>query len=173
MMTRYLLGLLVAAVAAFSAIAGDIPHDELKGLDEQVQAIKSDVLDLSSELNRLEEKLLFPSNSQVSLFVSLVDDKFRLDSAQVKLDNQVVASYLYTYRELEALRDGGVQRIYTGNVGGGDHELVVSVAGKVSAGSVVRRSATYTLKKDVGPKFVEIKITEPNVADRAIQFKDW
>jgi hypothetical protein len=31
--------------------------------DEQVQEIKSDVLGIASELNRLEERLLYPSNT--------------------------------------------------------------------------------------------------------------
>jgi predicted nucleic acid-binding Zn-ribbon protein len=36
-------------------------QQQMKGLDEQVQEIKSDVLDISQELSRLEEKLLYPS----------------------------------------------------------------------------------------------------------------
>jgi len=170
---RYMLAVFSIVRLVSPVWADDIPRDELQGLDEQVQAIKSDVLDLTSELSRLEEKLLFPSNSQVALFVSLGDDKFRLDSAQVKLDSQVVANYLYNFRELEALKKGGVQRIYTGNLGTGDHELVVSVSGKGNAGAVIQRSATYTVKKAVGPKFVEIKITEPNAAEQSIRFQDW
>ena len=170
---RYMVTVLMLALTVSAARAGDIPRDELQGLDEQVQAIKSDVLDLTSELARLEEKLLYPSNSQVSLFISLGDEKFRLDSAQVKLDSQVVANYLYNFRELEALKKGGVQRIYTGNLATGDHELVVSMSGKGSTGAVVHRSATYTVNKAVGPKFVEIKIVEPNVADQSISFQDW
>ncbi|MBW2294697.1 MAG: hypothetical protein JRG94_20655, partial [Deltaproteobacteria bacterium] len=43
----------------------------MQSLDEQVQEIKSDVLGIAAELNRLEEKLLYPSNTQVAVFVSL------------------------------------------------------------------------------------------------------
>ena len=35
-------------------------REQMKGLDEQVQEIKSDVLSIAAELSRLEEKLLYP-----------------------------------------------------------------------------------------------------------------
>ena len=77
--------------------AAEVTREQIKGLDEQVQDIKKDVLDLTSELSRLEEKLLFPSNTQVSLFVSVAgDEDFILDSVQIKMDNKVVAHHLVT-----------------------------------------------------------------------------
>jgi hypothetical protein len=156
-----------------SIYAEDITRDQIKGLDEQVQDIKKDVIDLTAELSRLEEKLLFPSNTQVSVFISVNDgDSFRLDTVQVKLYNAVVAHHLYNFRELEALQKGGVQKIYVGNVKTGDHELVVSFAGKAPAGGDLQRSATYKLNKDVGPKFVEVKIAG-SAGSQEIQFKDW
>jgi hypothetical protein len=165
-----ILALLGVSVTGFAA---DVTQDELKSLDEQVQDIKKDVLDLTTELNRLEEKLLFPSNSQVSLFVSLGDPKFRLDGVKVTLDDQEIAQYLYNFRELEALQKGSVQRIYTGNLKAGEHELVISVAGKASGGGDSRRSASFTLIKEVGPKFVEVTIAGSGGAGKVIEFKDW
>ena len=106
--------------------AAEVTQEQIKGLDEQVQDIKKDVLDLTSELSRLEEKLLFPSNTQVSLFVSVAGDEgFVLDSVQIKMDNKVVAHHLYTFKEIEALRAGGVQRIYTGNIKTGDRTFKI------------------------------------------------
>lgn len=164
-----MLGVLTPAFAA-----DDVSRDQIKGLDEQVQDIKKDVLNLTSELSRLEEKLLFPSNSQVSLFVSMhKGDEFRLDSIQLKLDDKVVAQHLYTFRELEALQEGGVQRLYTGNLRTGEHNLVVSFIGKAPAGGDYQRSATYTVVKQVGPKFVEIKIAGPGAAEQDVKFRDW
>ena len=132
------------------------------------------MLNLSTELARLEEKLLFPSNTQVSLFVSMhKGDDFRLESVQLKLDDKVVAQHLYTFRELEALQMGGVQRLYTGNINTGEHELVVSYIGKAPAGGDYKRSGTYRISKDVGPKFVEIKISGPESTEQDLQFRDW
>jgi hypothetical protein len=166
------LGLLMSLNSV--VIAEQVTRNQIKGLDEQVQDVKKDVLNLTSELSRLEEKLLFPSNTQVALFVSLKKgDDFRLDSVQIKLNNKVVAQHLYAFRELEALHRGGVQKIYTGNIKTGDHDLVVSFIGKAPAGGEYRRSANYKVNKSVGPKFVEIKITGPGVDDQGIHFQDW
>jgi len=169
-----LCSIYLAAILSFVVSAEEVSREQVKGLDEQVQGIKKDVLNLSSELARLEEKLLFPSNTQVSLFISMHEgDDFRLDSVQLKLDKKVVAQHLYSYRELEALQLGGVQRLYLGNVKTGEHELVVSYSGKAPAGGEYKRSGTYRVNKDVGPKFVEIKIAGPESTEQDIQFRDW
>ncbi|HEY9049968.1 MAG TPA: hypothetical protein VIQ03_00395 [Gammaproteobacteria bacterium] len=161
-------------LSATALQAEDISREQIKGLDEQVQDIKKDVIDLTADLTRLEEKLLFPSNTHVSIFISLTEgDNFRLDAVQIKLDNKVVSHHLYTFRELEALQRGGVQRIYTGNVKTGDHDLVVSFVGKAPAGGEYQRSASYKLNKNVGPKFVEVKLAGPNAGSQDISFKDW
>lgn len=171
---RQFLCLVLAVFLSAVAGAEEISREQIKGLDEQVQDIKKDVLNLSTELARLEEKLLFPSNTQVSLFISMhKGDDFRLDSVQLKLDEKVVAQHLYTFRELEALQMGGVQRLYTGNIKTGDHDLVVSYVGKAPAGGEYKRSGTYRINKDVGPKFVEIKIAGPESTEQDLQFRDW
>ena len=171
---RQFLIIIVSALMPFVANADEISRDQIKGLDEQVQDIKTDVLNLSSELAKLEEKLLFPSNTQVSLFISMhAGDDFRLDSVQLKLDEKIVAQHLYAFRELEALKMGGVQRLYIGNIKTGEHELVVSYTGKAPAGGEYKRSSSYRVTKDVGPKFVEIKITGPDSSEQDIQFRDW
>lgn len=152
----------------------EVTREQVKGLDEQVQDIKKDVLQLTSELTLLEEKLLFPSNTQVSVFVSLQGDKdFVLDSMQIKLDNKVVAQHLYTYKEIEALREGGVQRIYTGNIKTGDHSLVASFMGRGSSDAEYQQNGNFTVTKAVGPKFVEIVIKGNSASDQSVSFKDW
>ena len=68
---------------------------------------------------------------------------------------------------------GGVQRLYIGNIMTGDHDLVVSYTGKAPAGGEYTRSGKYRVNKDVGPKFVEIKIAGPESTEQDIQFRDW
>jgi hypothetical protein len=166
--------ILAFLVVATVSHAEEVTRQQIKGLDGQVQDIKTDVLALTSELTRLEERLLYPSNTQVALFVSLTEgDDFRLDSVQLKLDNKVVTHYVYSFRELEALQRGGVQRVYTGNINTGEHELVASYIGVSTTGGEYKRSATYKVNKDVGPKFVEIKIAGPDSTQQDISFKDW
>src|SRR6478609_11985209 len=72
-------------------------QQQMRGLDEQVQQIKSDVLGIAAELNQLEEKLLYPSGTQVAIFVSLSKgDELRLDAVRLQIDGQLVAHYIYS-----------------------------------------------------------------------------
>lgn len=172
------IAILAAAIALgvspLAAPAAEVTQEQIKGLDEQVQDIKQDVLDITTELSLLEEKLLFPSNTQVSLFVSLTGDQdFVLDAMQIELDGKVVAKHLYTYKELEALRLGGVQRIFTGNIETGDHAMVARYIARTANGDEMRGSNEFTVSKAIGPKFVEIIITGGNVGDAALGFQDW
>jgi hypothetical protein len=172
-MSRTIFGLLwIALQFVPSANAEEVSREQIKGIDEQVQEIKKDVLSISAELKLLEEKLLYPSNTQVSLFVTLArKDKFRLDSAQLMLDGKAVATHIYTFKELEALQAGGMQRIYTGNVQTGEHLLKVGFIGKDADGKEQRQTAEYRFKKGVGPGLVEITLA--GSGDSGIGFKDW
>ena len=156
-----LISMLVLSVAVYGE---ENSREQIKGLDDQVQEIKSDVLSIAAELNQLEEKLLYPSNTQVAVFISLAGgETFRLDSVEIRLDGKAVAHHLYTFKELEALQRGGVQRIYTGNVRSGEHDLDVFVIGITEGGADLRISEQYTVKKDEGPKIVEIALAAQTI----------
>jgi hypothetical protein len=120
----------------------------------------------------LEEKLLYPSNTQLSLFVTLRGDgKLRLDALRLKIDGQDAAHHIYTFKELEALQGGGVQRIHTGNVRTGEHSVEVAVIGKVGSADF-QQIATYRFKKAVEPKLLEIVVDRSESSGRVIQFKE-
>jgi hypothetical protein len=132
---------------------------QMRDLDEQVQQTKSDVLSIAAELNQLEEKLLYPSGTQVAVFVALAKgDQMRLDAVRLQIDGQLVAHYIYSAKELEALRKGGVQRIYVGNVATGDHQINVLVDGKLKGGADFNRAEHFTFHKEVKPKLVELTV---------------
>ncbi len=159
----FILGISLLVLGA-AADGQEIPKEQIKGLDEQVQEIKSEVLSIAAELNQLEEKLLYPSDTQVAVFVSLAGgDTFRLDSVEIRLDGEPVAHHLYTFKELEALRKGGVQRIYTGNVRSGEHDLQVRMLGKSEGGTDFEKSGHFKVAKDVGPKIVDIALAARDI----------
>jgi hypothetical protein len=163
-----LIPVVVLLVMCSAAHGQEVTSNQIKGLDEQVQEIKSDVLGIAAQLSQLEEKLLYPSNTQVAMFVSLAGEKvFRLDSVSIRIDGEPVASHLYTFKELEALQKGGVQRIYTGNLRSGGHDLEVTVLGQTAEGTDFNKSEQFTVHKDVGPRIVEISLD-----GRAIALKD-
>lgn len=165
---------LLSGINSAPAEAEPVSKEQMQSLDEQVQEIKSDVLSIAAELNGLEEKLLYPSNTQVAIFVSLAEGgNFRLDSVQLQIDGERVAHYIYSFKELEALQKGGVQRIYTGNIPTGEHQLEVSVAGKLSDGDDVGATERFSFRKDVEPKLVAITLAGQDSGEARIQLGDW
>jgi hypothetical protein len=154
----------------------EIPSDQqqMRGLDEQIQEIKSDALRMSAELSQLEEKLLYPSGTQVAIFVALAKgDTMRLDAVRLQIDGQLVAHYIYSAKELEALRKGGVQRIYVGNVASGDHKLDVLVDGKLEGGADFNRTGQFTFRKEVKPKLVGLTLAGPGSGNTPIALGEW
>ncbi len=134
-------------------------QQRMRGFDEEVQQIKSDVLGIAAELNQLEEKLLYPSGTQVAIFIALAKgDQMRLDAVRLQIDGQLVAHYIYSFKELEALRKGGVQRVYVGNVATGDHKLDVVVDGKLEGGADFSRTEHFTFSKEVKPKLLGLTV---------------
>lgn len=151
------------------------PAASAPGVDGQVQSLKSDVLDLNRDLFVLEQELLYPANTQVAVFVSMdAGTFFALDSVQLKVDGKEVANYLYTPREVHSLVQGGVQRLYVGNLKVGKHELVAFFTGKGPHDLDYTRGATLDFQKDIGAKYLELTITDDQrKLQPQFRIKDW
>lgn len=159
----------------FLSLAAPAQADSFDSLDREVQGLKQEVIELNRDLLILEEELLFPASTQLAVFLSAdVGDLFRLDSVQLKLNDQVVANHLYSEREFDALRRGGVQRLYLGNVKSGEHELTALFVGHGPRGREYRRAAATTLSKGTEPKYIEFRIED---SEQKLQpefiVKDW
>jgi hypothetical protein len=130
-------------------------------LDARIQEAKGDVIRLNRDLLVLEEELLFPANTQVAVFLSMdVGKLFELGSVQVKLDDKIVANYLYTPLEVKALHRGGVQRMYLGNLKSGTHEIVALFTGGGPHFRDYKRGATVKFDKGTEPKYIELQIKD-------------
>ena len=173
-LSRSFMLLLLACIPLYSGIAQDLSGEEMRSLDGQVQEIKSDVLSISSELGNLEERLLYPSSTQIALFVALAEDEsFRLDAVQLEINGELATHHIYSYKELEALQKGGVQRIYTGNVATGDHQLTVTMIGKLKNGKDLSQSDSFVFAKGIEPKALGITLGGPEFGGSGIQVGDW
>ena len=154
--------------------AQEISGDDMRSLDGQVQEIKSDVLDIASDLSILEERLLYPSDTQLALFVSIEEDEeFRLDAVQIEINGELATHHIYSFKELEALQKGGVQRIYTGNIATGNHDLNVTMIGKHKNGDDFNASDNFVFAKGIKPKAVGITLAGPGSGNSGIQVGDW
>jgi hypothetical protein len=163
------------AEPATPELASAEPPADTRGLDEEIQSLKKDVVDLNKDLFVLEEELLFPANTQVAVFVSMdVGDFFAIDNVTLKIDQKEVANYLYTPREAEALLKGGVHRLYLGNLKVGEHELVAFFTGKGPNDRDYKRGATLKFEKGIGAKYLELKINDRQRKQQPeFEIKDW
>ena len=169
---RCLLALLVGSPLV--VFAAELSGDDMRSLDGQVQEVKSDVLSIASELNTLEERLLFPSHTQVSIFVSLAEDEnFRLDAIELEIDGELATHHIYSFKELDALQSGGVQRLYTGNLTTGNHQLSVRMIGKLKSGKEFSESGVFTINKGIKPSAVGIALESPGLGSGSIRVGDW
>ena len=141
--------------------------EETGTLDSDIEALKKEVLSLNRDLFILEEDLLFPSNTQFSVFLSMDSGIFfTLDSVQLKIDDKNIANHLYTERELAALKRGGVQRLYIGNLNSGEHEIVAIFTGIGPKGRDYRRGESIVIEKTTEPQFVEFTITDDTAKEQ-------
>ena len=161
-----------ASAIAFSCSAWAVERDQMLSLDDQVQQIKSDVLEISAELALLEEQLLFPATTQMALFVALTpDDEFRLDALHLTLNGETATHYIYSFDELDALRRGGVHRVFDANLPRGQHQLDVEVVGKTRAGKTVTHPHSFTFDKGVEPAMLGLTLGGSDGA--SAELTDW
>jgi archaellum component FlaG (FlaF/FlaG flagellin family) len=168
------VGISIASAGDAAAESGSRTSASMLSLDEQVQEVKSDLLAIAAELSNLEEQLLYPSNTQISVFVSIEEGHaVSLDSARVLIDGELVAQHIYSFKELEALQKGGVQRIYTGNIHTGEHRIEVSIAGKKGGGKDFDAVESFVFSKAEDPKLVGIRLANRSSGDATIAIEGW
>lgn len=154
--------------------ADESARAQMKGLDEQVQEVKSDVLSIAADLSQLEEKLLYPSDTHLAVFVSLAHgETLRLDAVQIQIDGQPATHYIYSFKELDALRKGGVQRIYSGNIATGAHDIAIEVSGKLANGKDYSQSQHFPFTKEIKPKLLGVSLAGPESPQPGIHLEDW
>lgn len=144
-------------------------------ISDEVEDLKSAALELNRDLLILEEELLFPANTQVALFMSVdLGYFFRLDAVKVKIDDELVASHLYTERQNDALNRGGIQRLYLGNVKSGDHEITAIFTGIGPDKREYKRGATTRITKEDDPIMLEIRVRDSTARMQPqFEFEEW
>lgn len=149
------------------AVAGELSDDSAQ--------FRRDILDINKRLLLMEEELLFPADTRVTLFLSLdVGRFFTPDAVTLKLDGDTLVSHLYTEREIRALRNGAVQRLHTTNLRNGEHELTAFVTGIGPNGREIRRAGTLTFEKASGQHYIQVRLEDDAAAQQPnIVFRNW
>lgn len=144
-------------------------------LSKKVQELKSQVLQLNRELFILEEDLLFPASTQIAIFVSVdIGRFFKLDSVEVKINEQNVAGFLYTDRQRIALEQGGIQKLYLGNLTLGKHQLTAIFMGVDNEGRSIKRAVNHTFEKEDDSLMIELKLVDSTLNYRTqVVVEEW
>lgn len=136
-------------------------QESSNALFQEIQSLKSDAIELNAELQLLEQELLFPVNTQVTVFVSLeTEELFQLESVRLTMDNQLVQSHLYEDAEVQALIRGGMQRLHISNMGNGPHELTAVFTGIGPNGRDYERAISKTFIKKSGAQYLQLHIND-------------
>lgn len=143
--------------------------------DEELRALKQELVALNRDLFMLEEELLFPASTQVAVYLSMdVGKYFALDAVELSIGKERVAKYLYTEREVDALHRGGVHRLYLGNLKTGEHELVAVLTGRGPQGREYRRATSLEFEKGLGPQQLELVLRDSEALQQPVfQVRTW
>ena len=156
-----LLTVLLTAPLA-SSQAQELSNEDIRSLDNHVQDAKSVALSIAAELNMLEERLLYPSGTQVSIYLSVARQADVQPSAvAIQINGEPATSHIYSVKELEALQKGGVQKLYVGNITEGSHELRVTVTGKLGDSADFAAMGQHVFTKGVESKALIISLAQP------------
>jgi len=140
----------------------------------EVENLKVSVLNLNRDLLILEEELLYPPSNQVAVYLSMdLGQFFNLDAVKLEIDNKLVASELYTDKQISALFRGGVQRLYIGNLKTGEHEISAFFTGR-GPEQDYKRGAKLIVNKAQTPLVLELKIIDSSAElQPTFQIKEW
>lgn len=140
----------------------------------ELEALKESVLTLNRDLLILEEELLYPASSQIAIYVSMdIGEYFALDAIKLEINNQLVASELYTDKQVNALFRGGVQRLYVGNLKSGEHEISAFFTGR-GPQQDYKRAAKLMVTKSQAPIVLELRIIDSTAQLQPVfEIKEW
>ena len=134
----------------------EVPTAELAKKPEQ---LKQDIVNLNRELMKLEEDVLYPLDTQVVIFLGVDENApFTLESVELLIDKKFATSYLYSDREIQALKRGGVQRLHVGNLTTGGHNIQAVFNGRVADNKFFRSTAKASFSKQAGAKYLELRV---------------
>jgi hypothetical protein len=136
---------------------------------EQLQQLRKEVVALNRDLFVLEEDLLFPSSTQVVVYLSMdVGTYFNLDAVELRIDDNVVTHHLYTEKQIQALFKGGVQKLHVGNLAQGEHQLSAFFIGKGPQDRDYKRATSITFIKTAEAQSLELSIIDSSLKQQPI-----
>jgi len=166
----YLISILVLILLVQQSLVA-AETEKTTNLSKRTDNIQAQAIELNRDLFLLEEDLLHPASTRLALYVSMDFGRFfALEAVKLKLDGEPITSFLYTIKDVEALKRGAIHPLYLGNIASGPHELVAFFTGLGPHGRAYKRAVTMKFDKKSGEKALEIQIID-DTASQQPQFK--
>lgn len=148
---------------------------DLKQVSKSIQELKQNVITLNKDLRLMEEKLLFPSSTKYTIFISVSSGSFfKLESVKLRLDGKLVSSQIYSEKQRQALLRGGVHKFYVTNLNEGDHSATLFFTGVGSGGRDYKRASTIDFKKGPAGEYLEVAVSDDSVTQEPVfSIKQW
>lgn len=155
--------------------SADKALNAVQKISKNIQALKTDVIDLNKDLRLMEEQLLFPSSTKFSVFVSLDTGQFfTLESIKLKIDGKLVVTHLYSDLQRQAMARGGIQKLYVTNLNEGKHSFTAFFTGLGPNGRPYKRAKDIEFEKGPGSGFVELAIIDDgSIQESTFEIKLW
>lgn len=148
---------------------------EVNRVSKNIQQLKQQVIGLNKDLRLMEEKLLFPSSTKYSVFVSMSSGQFfALESIKLKLDGKLVATHIYSEKQRQALIRGGIHKFYITNLNEGQHTATLFFTGIGPNGRAYKRASTIDFEKGPAGEYLEVAISDDSVTQEPVfGIKQW
>ncbi|SMF41202.1 hypothetical protein SAMN02745866_02686 [Alteromonadaceae bacterium Bs31] len=149
--------------------------NDLRAIAGNIQSLKNDVIELNKDLRKMEEKLLFPSNTRYTVFLSLSTGQFfQLEGVKLKIDGKLVSSHVYSEKQRAALARGGVHKLYVTNLNEGIHSITAFFTGVGADGRPYKRAANLEFEKSIGSEFLELAVIDDgSIQEPVFKLKRW
>lgn len=149
--------------------------ENIQKVSKNIQQLKQQVIDLNKDLRLMEEKLLFPSSTKYSVFVSMSSGQFfALESIKLKIDGKLVATHLYSDKQRQAMIRGGIHKLYITNLNEGKHTATIFFTGVGPNERPYKRASTIDFEKGPTGEYLEIAISDDSVTQEPVfGIKQW
>lgn len=145
-------------------------------INAQVILLQENVDALERDISALEKDLLFPPLTRVNVYLShSADINFTLRSLTLSLNGKEKSFHIYSESDINALRLGGLQQFWEGNVALGTHTLEARIEGLSRKGKPLKQFAKLTFEKKLSGKTFELHVSAAEKKNKAptLRIKEW
>lgn len=144
----------------------------LADVNQQIRQLSASVDSIERDVSALEQNLLFPPVTRTKVFLSLANDAdFTPQTISLRMDGREQTFHVYSAQEVDALRLGGIQSLWEGNVALGKRRVLAQFEGVNRRGESVKGEAALDFEKTLQGRALELQIGGGRTTTFTV--KDW